>query len=221
LSARLAAGHQVIAVDLRGHGSSSRLAPYDAFTMAADVHAVVEDAHAREPLLIGHSLGGVVATVYASQFAARGVVNVDQPLELSGFREMLRTVEPMLRGDERSFRSVIDGIMELLAPPLPDDERARLRAHSSAEQDVVLGVWDLVLTAAPDEIDAVVRETATRVKVPYLALLGTDVGDTYEPWLTSLIPTSVVEVWPGDGHYLHLVEPERFVRRVREFEATL
>ena len=32
------------------------------------------------------------------------------------------------------------------------------------------------------------------------------------------IPTAEVEVWPDLGHYPHLVEPERFVARVVEFD---
>src|SRR4051812_22539764 len=32
------------------------------------------------PVLIGHSLGGVVATWYAARYPARAVLNLDQPL---------------------------------------------------------------------------------------------------------------------------------------------
>ena len=40
LAPLIAAGYRVIAVDLRGHGGSSRVAPYDLATMAGDLAAL-------------------------------------------------------------------------------------------------------------------------------------------------------------------------------------
>ena len=51
--------------------------PYDPITMAGDLREVIEDAGADDALLVGHSLGGIVVTMYASQFDTRAVINVD------------------------------------------------------------------------------------------------------------------------------------------------
>jgi pimeloyl-ACP methyl ester carboxylesterase len=58
---------QVINADLRGHGESSHTAidAYDAASYAADVVALIEHVDAGPVLLVGHSLGGVVATAVA------------------------------------------------------------------------------------------------------------------------------------------------------------
>jgi pimeloyl-ACP methyl ester carboxylesterase len=53
--------------------------------------------------------------------------------------------------------------------------------------------------------------------VPYLSLHGADPGPGYGAWLASAIPGAVTEVWDGLGHWLHRVEPERFLARVRAF----
>lgn len=45
-------------------------------------------------------------------------------------------------------------------------------------------------------------------------------GPAYAAWLTGLIPTATVELWEGLGHYPHLVDPDRFVRRLDEFWTT-
>ena len=58
-------------------------------------------------------------------------------------------------------------------------------------------------------------------RVPYLALHGIDPGPDYGAWLRGVIPTATLEVWDGDGHYPHLVEPARFLDRLRAFESTL
>jgi pimeloyl-ACP methyl ester carboxylesterase len=218
-----AVDHRVIAVDLRGHGESARLPPYDPFTMADDLEAVIADTDAgadNPPLLVGHSLGGIVVTMYLAGHTARGVVNVDQPLEISGFKTMLTSVEPMLRGDEASFHAVLDGLFEALFGPLDESERARVRAEASPEQDVVLGVWDLALTMDADALDAMISDGLRDVRVPYLTILGNEPGD-YASWLTNAMPHAVIDVWPGTGHFLQLVDKERFVQRVRDFEGTL
>jgi pimeloyl-ACP methyl ester carboxylesterase len=55
------------------------------------------------------------------------------------------------------------------------------------------------------------------VTAPYLAVHGSSPGDEYAAWLTSMIPSATFELWDGDAHYPHMVEPERFAARVREF----
>ena len=60
---------QVVNADLRGHGQSSHVPTdsYDAAGYAADVIALIEHVDAGPALLVGHSLGGVVATAVAQQ----------------------------------------------------------------------------------------------------------------------------------------------------------
>jgi pimeloyl-ACP methyl ester carboxylesterase len=57
-----AAGHPVFEVDFRGHGRSDRPdAGYDLATFADDVAAVTAGVGLRRPILVGHSLGAMVA----------------------------------------------------------------------------------------------------------------------------------------------------------------
>src|SRR4051812_17238531 len=138
---------RVITVDLRGHGASERRPPYDAFTMAADLNAVLQYLDVDDALVVGHSLGGMVVSAYAAAgHPARGIVNVDQPLDTSGFKDLLAMVEPTLRGTPEEFAGVIDQMFTMLDGPLPAEERARLSGVASPEQDVVLGVWDIVMS---------------------------------------------------------------------------
>ncbi|HET9729553.1 MAG TPA: alpha/beta hydrolase [Acidimicrobiia bacterium] len=217
----LAADHDVIAVDLRGHGQSSRTPPYDAFTLADDIVTVLDHAQAEHPMMIGHSLGGIVSTVYAARHEVRAIVNIDQPLELSPFHAGLSAFEPMLRGDAATFRSVMEAMTDAMFGPLPAAERSRLQAQWSPEQEVVLGVWDAVLTTSPEVLAEMSRELVSSVTAPYLTVLNDDVDGGYEVWLKEVMPTATIEVWPGSGHFPHLVDPQRFVQRVREFERTL
>lgn len=218
----LATDHRVIALDLRGHGRSSRIPPYDPLGFANDVRQALDVLGVGdEVVLIGHSLGGVVVTAYATLFPCRAVINVDQPLELVGFQAGLQTLAPMLRGDEASFQQAVKLVFDSLRGRLSDAEEARLAGIRHPEQPVVLGVWEPVIDLPTADLEALVASLAEPVRVPYLALHGADPGDGYVDWLAARIPTSTYELWPDLGHYPHLVEPERFVARVRAFEAAV
>lgn len=220
----LASQWRVVRVDLRGHGASSRQTPYDLATMAGDLAAVVDSLALERPLLVGHSLGGVVVTAYAGAgFPARGIVNVDQPLQLGEFRALLEPIVPMLQGDDESFRTAVDLMFSVLEGPLPAAEHDRLRALSSPEQDVVLGVWGPVLDGSAAELDALAGEILSGVRVPYLAIHGSDPGVEYVQWLLAHVSTgnARVEVWPDHGHYPQLIDPDRFFERLDQFDGGL
>ena len=218
LVADLATDHQVIAVDLRGHGGSERKPPYEPVTLANDVRAVVDAVGADTPMMVGHSLGGVIVSAYAAFHPAHKVLNIDQSLELAGFKAALVSVEPMLRGSNAEFQAVMSSLTDMLFGPLSASERERLTAQSSPEQDVVLGIWSTVLDSSTEELDALLHAMAGTVTAPYLALHGSDPGADYPAYLKSLIPHAEIEVWADHGHFPHLVEPQRFVERLREFE---
>ena len=214
----LAAGYRVIAVDLRGHGGSSRSAPYDLASMAGDLEAVLDAEGAADALLVGHSLGGAVVSAYAAGGSCRGVINVDQPLALADFQEVVRGLQPMLEGGPESFQAAIAAVFEQMVGPLDASERWRVEHVRSAEPEVVLGVWAMMFAATATELDAVVDSLTAAITVPYLSLHGIDPGADYAAWLTGKIPTASVEVWADRGHYPHLVEQQRFVERVVEFD---
>ena len=79
-TALVAAGHQVFAVDLRGHGRSSKPAgPYDVTTVADDLATVIERLGIERPVVAGQSWGGNVVLELAARRPdlVRGIVCVD------------------------------------------------------------------------------------------------------------------------------------------------
>ena len=225
---RLGENYTVLAVDLRGHGHSLSAGPYDLITLATDVHdtlvsaPLAHDARIANstiaPLVIGHSMGAVVASAYAAIFPSRAVINIDQPLRLGAFKDGLGQLEPMLRGDQASFEAAIDLIFGSMSGPLSPDSDARLKALRRADQNVVLGIWGTIFDSSPEELESTIDALTAGIEVPYLSLHGADVGDDYAGWLKLRIPTSTMELWPDHGHYPHLVDPTRFLERVRSFD---
>lgn len=212
----------VVRVDMRGHGASGAEEPYDIPTLAADVHDTLAQlatdgtiTHER-PIVVGHSMGGIVATAYGALFPARAVVNVDQPLHLAGMQQQVRQAEGMLRGE--AFGLFIEGMFAQMAGGLDADEMARVDGIRSPRQDVVLGMWRPLLEDSPEQLAALVSElTKVPADVPYLVITGLDAGPEYAVWLQREIPHAVHEVWAPPTHYPHLVDPARFVKRVEEF----
>lgn len=71
-------GFRVLAVDLAGHGVSPRARRYSPQRWATDVVETLE-AELDEPpdLLMGHSLGALVASIVADRFSPRAAIYVD------------------------------------------------------------------------------------------------------------------------------------------------
>jgi len=87
VSLHLSEGYHVFALDQRGHGDSewSRELDYSVDAKAADALAFIEDQGLTAPVIIGHSMGGLVTMqmALAGQDVAKGVVLVDIGPELS------------------------------------------------------------------------------------------------------------------------------------------
>ncbi len=79
-TALAAAGHPVFAVDLRGHGRSSKPSgPYDIPTVANDLATLIERLGIERPVVAGQSWGGNVVLELAARHPdlVRGIVCVD------------------------------------------------------------------------------------------------------------------------------------------------
>lgn len=82
--------YRIITYDLRGHGLSDKPsgpAPYhDGNRWGDDLAAVIQGSHARKPVVVGWSLGGVVISNYLAKYGDRaiaGAVYVDGVVELA------------------------------------------------------------------------------------------------------------------------------------------
>lgn len=97
--------HAVAALDLRGHGDSDRpepgLAAYDVSAFADDVLALAADLGFDRPVVVGHSLGGLVALECATRSRmVSAVVMIDvAPIANHAIKALLRESVPIVRDD--------------------------------------------------------------------------------------------------------------------------
>jgi len=185
-------------------------------TLAGDVHELVASLGDGEPpLVVGHSFGGVVATAYASRFPVRGVVDVDQRLDVAPLPEQ---VAQTMRGP--GFEDFMRSFFRPFYGELDPAVAAELDEHRQLRQDVVAGAWTPLLDLGAPELTAWMRDLTTLPpSTAYLSLHGLPVDEGYATWLRAQIPGAVVETAPAATHYPHLADPAWFVQRLIAFDA--
>ncbi len=203
-------------LDLPGHGSSDSWARYDLHAVVEALHDAADEVGLERPVVVGHSISGLLAFLYASRFPTAGVVDLDMVLHLDPFIELVRSVAPQLQGD--AFPAIwgqFQASMHLERIPKP----ARDLVHASlrAQPELVLGYWSVLFTDTTTELTHQVDETLTSVKVPALAIHGDPPDQHYRAWLHARCPSARLEVWPGSGHFPHLVHARRFRDRLVRF----
>ena len=199
----LADHHQIVGVDLSGHGESEDVHAAPGWetvsAYASDVQSVLEETSAR--YLVGHSLGGAICVHVAvhRDVDIDGVIVIGTGTRLPVHEHILHLAETdleglveFLHGPDRLFHEVDDAVIE----------------HSkSAMLDCDHGVVYRDFRTA-DEID--LRDELSRIDVPILAVCGE--YDRLTPVdvhanLVDRVSFGRVETIPGAGHMAMLEQP--------------
>ncbi len=205
---------QVAALDLRGHGESDRPDPsapgaYGVETFADDVLAVSAAAGFDRPIVVGHSLGGLVALACATRpDAVRAAVLVDPaPIyddHLKAF--FARTIDDLAADEDGSWRR------EFASRMLPPSDTHRrddiITGFSSAPTGVAAQDWRAV-------VDFNGPETLSKVHVPILAAYARDP----EPELRTH-PNVTTGQTIGSGHFNQLQVPAQVNAMIARFITT-
>ena len=203
---------RVLALDLPGHGESDPLMSYDMVSLTDRLHDVIHQSNLGPPVIVGHSVAAIIATVYAARFPTHGIVNVDQPLLTLPFAEMLHSMADQLQSP--AFGSIWPMIAQSFHTELlPQRGQDLVRATSNPRQEIVLGYWQEVLEQSTADLASYIDSTMTAIRqgeVPYLVIAGKDPEPDYVTWLQQSLPQATIVVLPDSGHFPHLRHPHRF-----------
>jgi len=248
-SASFAQTHTIIAPDWRGFGGSRLKTPSDSYHFVdylGDLEQLLNHYAGSQPVnLVGHSMGGNVAMMYAGVRPQR----IRRLVNLEGFglpatqpeqapRHMARWLDQLgqcQRGEFalRDYDSA-EGVARRLMktnPRLPQDKAAWL-AHHWAKEDAQ-GRWHIlgdaahkVVSALPYRVDETLALYAA-ITAPVLAVQadGTDLATwwkdryTLEEYHQRLqhVPDCRTAVVANAGHMLHHDQPQAVAQWIEEF----
>ena len=226
---RLAERHDVVAVDLLGHGASDRPrdpARHAAARVADDLAALLEALGVARAAVLGYSMGGRLALhlalAHPDRVEALVLESASAGIADAAERRARAAADARLADDlER------DGIAAFVArwerlplwasqASLPAAARERLRAQRLANDPAALAAS---LRGAGAGVTPPVHERLTALRAPTLLVAGA-LDAKYARLareLAAAIPDAPAVVVPDAGHAVHLERPAEFERAVEEF----
>lgn len=214
---------RLITYDLRGHGQSGKpddvQAYQDGRRWADDLAAVLKESKAKDPILVGWSLGGVVLSNYLAAYGDAGVgglVYVDGVIELKP--DLLTPHREVYAGlASQDLRTHLDAVRTFLAlcfNTQPDrDTFERLLSNAATAS------WLMTRTVPSMTVQA--EEGLPRAKVPVLLIYGGK-DNLVRPEANivrakSLNAQITSKIYDGPGHAPFFEEAPRFNKDLAEF----
>ncbi len=225
---RFADRFHVIAPDLRGHGDSDKTPDgHTVATYAADVRELLDALRVERPVLVGWSMGAMVAWDYLRTYGqdqVRGLVIVDQPpsdFAWDGYAWGMFSPH-VLDEAVTEVQTDLAGVAGMWAGLMLHDEaspHAQLLAEEIVRVLPSIGTSILVNQTLRDY-----RSFMAEIRVPTLVAFGGDDKATPSDagrWIASQIPGARLEIFDASSHCPFLEEPEAFEAALRSFLDTL
>lgn len=218
--------YRVLALDLRGHGDSEHADPpaYRIADYAVDLAAFADALPVPRFHLVGHSLGGIVATAYAGRAPerVRSLVIVDSQPRIShaGAHYMLRLHNfPQLH-----YRDHAEAVRRFRLLPKATSAAPEVLAHVAAHsfRQVADGRWTLKFdreSLAHAEAQDLTNVLAS-LRCPLLLIRGehsTLVSSRALAVMRAAAPRAAAVDIPNAHHHVMLDDPPEFARIVRGF----
>jgi len=231
---------RVIGLDQRGHGGSERAAGYLVVDYVADAVRFLRDEMTAPLVILGHSLGAMVAAAIAAEVPrlVRGIVLEDPPFHTMGKRIESTPWYPQFIGARDAARrgGTIEELADALAEirlPVAGGGFKRLgelrdRASLCWSAECLLEIDPEVLTPLIEGywLDGYdVAQIPPRIRCPVLLLQadaaagGVLADDDADAMVQALSSCQRVR-FPGAGHLLHRDRPEAVLRALQEFAAS-
>ena len=209
--------YRVVSIDLRGHGKSD--APKRAYTIhgfADDLAWMCGELGVTQPIVAGHSMGGLIALILAAQHPelVRAVVFVDAPLLLPA--DALTVRRPILDtfwGDDYVSAAVAYANDRFFIDVDDPHRRASvLEGVAAMPQHVLASAWQSIL-----ETDSVPAARALGERGTPGLYIGAARPLADIPRLRELCPHVIISQTAGAGHFCQLEVPDQVNAMIERF----
>jgi len=198
------------AVSLPGHPEGKLCTSIDDY--AEWLHRYVQEKGYSQPVLVGHSMGGAVAQMYALKYPAdvKGLV-------LIGTGARLRVRPDFLGLLESGIDAPAEWVKNMLEPLYS-------RVDPEVREKVIDGVIDVGVAVqlhdfrCCDKFD--IMDKVHQIEVPAFVICGTDDDMTpvkYSQYLAGKIAGARLAIFEGGSHLVFLEKPDQVNRAMEDF----
>ncbi len=212
---------RVIMVDLRNHGHSDWSDEFSYALMVEDVKTLFSDLGLENAILMGHSMGGKTAMLFAQTYPE--------------LLDKLIIVDMGIKSYPPHHQQILEGLNTLDLSQL--ENRSEADAHLSKYIDAVgvrqfllkniywkekgVMAWRMnipVLEREMAQILGALPETECMIQTLFIrGALSNYILDEDFPAIQDLFPDSDLITIENAGHWVHAEQPEEFVERILEF----
>jgi pimeloyl-ACP methyl ester carboxylesterase len=204
----LKAKYTVVAVDLAGHGASSKSrTDWSMSNYGEDVATVARRLPNQQIILVGHSMGGTVALEAAPRIGDRviGIIVVDA-LKSVGLPP---TPQPEIDKRVAPFRTDFIGSVRKYVTEELFEKGADPLFVQKVAYDMSLEPPEVAIPSLQALLSMDFATVLPAIHVPVLAI-NSDLGTTDEKRIRKLLPTFKAEIIPHTSHFLMMEVPDKF-----------
>lgn len=218
----LGTDYKIYLVDLRNHGDSPHSEDFTYADMAADIAEFIHDHQIKDPVVIGHSMGGKAAMLFSTEHSdlVKKLVIVDiAPRYYPPHHEVI--LEGLKSVDTEKIKSRKEADDALAAYVKELGVRQFLLKNLSRKKDGGYE-WKMNLPVIYRKIENVgegLSEEA-RYNKPVLFINGAEsnyIREKEEELIFTIFPQATIKTIQGAGHWVHAEKTEEFTELLRTF----
>ncbi|MBN1186905.1 MAG: alpha/beta fold hydrolase [Bacteroidales bacterium] len=232
---KLADHFELILVDQRNHGQSPHNNTHTYEAMRDDLLELYDDQGIKEAHLIGHSMGGETAMLFASDYPERvkSLIAVDiSPRDYMKHPDFEMNVKlhssmiEAIQGLNLSDYTTLNEVERDLSASIPDKHIRQFLLKNLQRTGNMGFRWKFNIQVLGKEIRSILAGMDEKKYIPgfkgspALFIRGKNSNylmDEDIPWIKRIYPGVKIETIDNAGHMVHAEQPELFIELVRNF----
>ncbi len=216
-------GFEVYTIDQRNHGLSPHSDEFSYELMAGDIKEFIEEHKLKNPVLLGHSMGGKTAMFFALKY--KGVLDKLIVADMAPIQYKPHHNEVMKALHSVDFKKITNRkeAEAILNEYISDFGTKQFLLKNIYWKDTINNImdWRFDLAAISKNYDEILAEVPNdSCQTNSLFIRGERsnyVTESETSEIKKRFPNSALETIPGAGHWLHAEKPDAFYESVIRF----